>query len=336
MMNQEKEQERPFPDVLDALFTDEQVDIALLYRLSDVSESELAQFAQQWPTVDPERRRVIVRHLADISEENFVVDFTEVFAHGLRDSHAPVQVAALDGIWDSDNTALIPAIIDLLPPPQPVEVQTAAARALAHYVLMAEWGELPQRIQPPIVEALLTVYDAPATAVSVRRAALEALGAAAHPRVPHLITTAYDSGEHGMQVSALFAMGSSADPRWLSTVMAEMESPYPEMRAEAARAAGAIGRSDPIDLLDELVIDDADEVRTAAIVALGQIGGDRAYEILARLLEDDRYEPYFDLIEESLEESMWLSGEMSLLSMDGEDDEDDDEFGISTDHLPYS
>ena len=199
----------------------------------------------------------------------------------------------------------------------------AAARALAHYVLLAEWGQVNPDLTAPIVEALLAEYERPLAALEVRRAALEAVSSANHPRIPDLIQDAYDDAPMDLQLSAIFAMGGSADRRWLPILHDEMGSSSPDFRAEAARAAGAIGASDSIDALEALLVDEDLEVAIAAVYALGQIGGDRVNELLLRLSEDPDFEELYDAIDEALEEMESLSGDFDLLSF-AEDDDDDD------------
>lgn len=324
-----EETEQPFSTVLDALFTNEQLPVHLLYRLTDLTADEMADFSRRWPEVPAERRRVIVRHLADISEENFVVDFAPIFAQCFRDPAPPVRVAALDGLWDATHLPLVRPIIDMMQHDESVEVRAAAAAALAHYVLMAEWGELPPTISPPIVDALLAEFEKTETALPVKRAALEALGAASHPRLGSLIEDAYESEDFEMQLSAVFAMGSSASSRWLPTVLDEMDNPAAAMRIEAARAAGAIGSSDAVDELANLTVDENRDVRLTAVTALGQIGGDVAYRILADLADDPESEDLHEAVDEALEELTWMSGNLSLMSLEDDDSLfDGDEYTI--------
>jgi HEAT repeat protein len=176
----------PFSTLLDAIFEDEEVSIPLLYRLSDLSPEDLERFWQRWPTVNSERRRVIARHMADIVEDDFVVDFAPYFKQFLQDEAAPVKIAALDGVWDATDTTLIEPIIHLLQTAENVEVQTAAAGALAHFVLLSEWGEISPNISLRIVTPLLAVYEDGDTAVSVKRAALEAMSPAQNSRIPQI------------------------------------------------------------------------------------------------------------------------------------------------------
>src|SRR5690606_18447764 len=161
------------------------------------------------------------------------------------------RMAALDGLWDTSDLKLIPPITNLLNNDPDERVQAAAAGALGHFVLMAEWGQLPERILPGLLDVLLGRYDNEKTADSVRRVVLEALGPAGYPRVNQLIEEASESGDRGMQVNAVFAMGATADGRWSATVMGELESPYEELRPEAAGAVGAIGNSDFVERLAE-------------------------------------------------------------------------------------
>jgi len=282
--------------------------------------------------VDEERRATIVGHMAEIAEENTLVDFTPIFTYLLDDSYAAVRQGALDGVWDAIDPALIRPIINLLQTDPSVVVRAAAARALAHYVLLAEWGQIAPGVVTPIVDALLAEYEQPKANEEVKRAALEALASANHPRVPELIRNAYEDGSNEMQLSALFAMGLNADDRWLSIVSDEMESPSADFRAEAARAAGAIGNPEAIDGLEQLLHDEDVEVAIAAVYALGQIGSERATELLNRLADDPAYEDLYDAIDEALEEMDWMGGEFDLLALpDDEDEDENDDFAIDID-----
>lgn len=316
-----EEKQIPFSSVLEQLFTAEPLPLDLLYRLSDMSDADEARFWTGWTAVADERRWVIMRHLANISEENFVVDFVPVFSRAITDSFAPVRVAALDGLWDTTSVSLVRPIIRLMQTDEDVDVRAAAAAALAHYVLLAEWGQVPAHISPVIVEALLAEYDKPDMAIAVKRSALEALGAANHPRVAGIIEDAYESARLDIQMSAVFAMGNSADPRWLPTVIDEMQNPSDEMRAEAARAAGSIGGSDAVEALANLLLDQELTVTLAAIEALGQIAGDRPTELLQALLDDSDFEDLHEAVAEALEEMALLGGDVDFdwLAVDDED-----------------
>lgn len=316
-------QEKPFAGVLSALFTDEELPIHLLHRLSDLSAKDLAQFKRQWPTVDEDRRVALARHMADIVEFNFMVDFSPVFTYLFTDRSAAVRTAALDGMWDSEDPELVSPIINMLQTDSDVNVRVAAARALAHYILLAEWGQFDPLLAEPAVAALLAEYERPGVASELKRATLEAVSTAAHPRVAELIDEAYEEGNDDLQLSAIFAMGNTADERWLPILTAELGSPSADFRAEAARACGMIGDPALIDELEELISDKEMEVGIAAVYAIGQIGGDQAVELLSALLEDPDYEEYYDAIEEALEEIEWMGDEFDFLTPSDDDDDDD-------------
>lgn len=328
MDREDKAQEIPFEQVLDNLLGDEAIKVPLLFRLSDLETADFTQFKTRWLLVDDERREAVARHLADISEENYVVDFAPIFAFLLKDLLASVRQAALDGLWDATDLSLLQPIMKLMTEDEETAVRASAAATLAHYVLLSEWGQLPAHVSGKIVPQLLAQYEAPDAPLAVRRAALEAMAAANHPRIHELIIEAYHDADPYLQMSAVFAMGSSADPRWLPTVLQEMESHMPEMRAEAARAAGNIGSSDAIADLADLAIDEDEDVALAAISALGQIGGDEATRILQELFDDPEFEPFQEAIEEALEEMSWLSGALNMLSFAEDEDEGDDEMGM--------
>ena len=320
-----KEEEKAFATVLKDLFEADPLPIPELYRLSDMSAENWTAFASGWTAVSDERRQAIVRHLADISEDNFIVNFAPIFTHSLEDALPEVRVAALDGLWDVMDLRLITPITAMMQTDPEEAVRAAAVGALGHYVLLAEWGQLPERILPGLVDSLLAEYDKEDTAVAVRRVLLEAIGAAHHPRVNELIEEAYENGDQSMQMSAIFAMGNTADRRWTVTVLGEMESPYEDMRAEAARAAGAIGSSDFVPLLAELAYDEDLAVQVAAVTSLGQIGGDDVQRILANMLDDSEVEEVdelFEAVEEAMEESAMMAGDYKFVDFPLEDEDE--------------
>jgi HEAT repeat protein len=320
------ENERSVEDILNTLNSAESVSIPLLYHLSDLGPDELEKFCTMWPRLNEERRRIIVRHLADITEENYLVDFSDVFSFCLEDKAAPVRMASLDGLWDSERVGLIDRILKMMMSDPHMDVRSLAAATLGHFILMAEWGQIPASSVETAIDALIETLENEESEPAVRRAALESLGAAPHPRVPDLIESAYDSADLGMQLSALFAMGRSADRRWLPIVLDELSSMVDEMRLEAARAAGGIGHSDAVPELADLALSDDLEVRLAAITALGQIGSDRASEVLQGIAEDPDTVELHDTVNEALEELSWLGGGMDLSLYHSEADRDVDSF----------
>lgn len=324
-----KQPNKSFPAVLDALFGDEKIQVPLLYRLSDMSETDRGLFDQRWPALSDERRRMIIRHLADIAEENFLVDFSALFMLSLQDLYAPVRVAGLDGLWDSQDLKLVDTILAMVQFDEDEQVRTTAVATLSHYLLMAEWGQVPATITKKIVPILLDQYNHKGDSIAFKKATLETLGIVAEERVQNLIQSAYDSNNHDLQLSAIFAMGNSADRHWMPIVLDEMSSDDSEMRAEAIRAAGLIGSSDAFEKLEGLVYDQDDDVALAAVEALGLIGGEMAAEILQKVLENEELEHLHEAAEEVLEEMDWLSGEFPMLAYDPEE-EPDEMFGEDT------
>jgi HEAT repeat protein len=320
MMNENNE--LTFEQVLTSLFENENLPIHLIYRLSDLSPYEIAEFRKTWPTVGRERRVSITRHMVDISEESYLVNFDTVSRSLFEDEDAAVRLAALDVVWDSTDTSLIPSILGILQHDVDPDVRAGAARALAHYVLLGEWGELDVIHTEPIVKVLMDEYERPDTSIQVKRAALEAMAPAGKSRIEDFITDAYESGPFELQLSAVFAMGNTADSRWLSILEDEFENSSSEMRAEAARAAGAIGDSQIIDALQQLLVDEDIDVTLTAIHSLGQIGGERAMQILSNLSEDPDFEEFYDVIDEALDNMDWMAGEFDLLAYSQDEDDD--------------
>ena len=81
--------------------------VAKLYALSNLDGADLARVQAAWPRLLDERRRATIRHLVDIAETNFEVNFGPVFRLALNDSDAEVREAALDGLWEDTDPALV-------------------------------------------------------------------------------------------------------------------------------------------------------------------------------------------------------------------------------------
>jgi HEAT repeat protein len=319
-------QKKPFASVLATLLSTDDPSLRLIYDLSDMSPANFDTFKSAWPEASDERRAALARHMADIAEENYVVNFAPVFLHLLSDPLPAVKVAALDGLWDAEDAEMAPTIISLLRDDINVEVRAAAARSLAHFILLGEWGLIDDYNTPLIVDALLAVYEQPRTPDEVRRAALEAMSSVTHPRIAGLIEDAYEEGDNDLQLSAIFAMGNSADNRWLPTLEQELTSESAEFRAEAARACGLLGDEAVVEALEELLTDEDSEVIAAVIEALGQIGGETAFVILSGLSENPDYEEFGEVIDNAMDEMEWAGGEFDLFSF-----ADDEGNGVASD-----
>lgn len=298
---EQEEDKRPFTEILHDLLHGDDVELNYLPRLSDLYGDTLARFKEEWSKTDDERRLIIAHHLTDLTEFNFVVDFESLFVLMLADENSDVRITGLNGLWDSVTTSLIPTILELAHDDDALDVQVAAARTLTHYVLLAEWEELPAVPVAPIVPSLIELYDEPTTAVSLKAAILEAISPAPHPRLSSMIEDAYGSADRQLRLSAIFAMGGAADERWLPILLEEIESYETDVRIEAIRAIGLIGDETAVsDLINQLVDEDEDII-SITIQALGEIGGDQASEVLRNLLENPDYESYEDAIDEALE-----------------------------------
>lgn len=321
----------PFSQILDALKNDQSVHLPYLQRLSDMETAEMHAFQAQWPTFADERRRMIARHLVEITEENYLVDFEQVFSFFLSDKYAPVRQAALEGLWDSTNARHVATILRLLETDEDDEVRARGARTLGNYTFQSLCGLMPEHVAGMVLPALIRLLESPDTAAVLRRSALESASYADDKRIDAFIEDAYDHGDYRMQISALNAMGVNGALRWLPAVLDELESPYEEIRLAAARAAGHIGDVQAINQLVRLIEEDDYEIQVAAVEALAAIGGEVAERILMDMLEDPDMEALYEIIEESLDDVSWANvlDDYPLFDMEPdtllpEEDEDDD------------
>ena len=306
----------------------EPVSVASLYALSGLDRADLDKVRSVWPTIPLERRQVAIRHLVDIAEDNFEVDFNSIYRLGLVDVDPDVRAAAIDGLWEDGDPVLVAQFIKLLQSDAAENVRVAAASALGHFVLLGEYEELPAEKVEPVVTALQVVFANTNESIEVRRHAVEALGFRSSPEIEQIIQKAYTQPDERMRVSAVFAMGRSVDDQWGEIVLKEMDAHDPEMRFEAARAAGEIEYAPAVNPLIRLIEDVDDDVQRAAVWSLGQIGGDKSRQVLTAILESDA-EYLHEIAQDALDELEFNSGSHPLGMLDF--DEDDEEWVLDAD-----
>lgn len=276
--------------------------------LSDLTVEDATRLAQLWPRLPVAERRRLAESLVQLAEGDFSLDFTTIFRLALHDSDATVRASAIGGLWEDEDTRLIPQLTRLLLEDGSEEVRAVAAQCLGHFVLLGELEKIHPRSFEAACEALLTAHHNPQETLEVRRRALESLAYASLPALPALLQTACAHPEAPLRLSAIFAMGRSADPRWKETVIQELRSPDPAMRYEAARACGELAAGDALHELVELTEDVDSEVQEAALWALGQIGGELARGTLEQHLNSDN-EALHEAANAALNELEFLHGD---------------------------
>jgi HEAT repeat protein len=309
------------------------IPFSLLYGLSDLSGERLHAFCDAWDAFPGALRQQVIGALVELGEASFEVHFDPIFLYCLQDPDEEVRALAVEGLWESDQVALIGSLLSMLRSDPSARVRAAAAAGLGRFVLAGELEELEQPIQARIVTELLTALHLAGESVDVRRRAVEAVSYACTPETSEAITLAYYDDDEEMRLSAVVGMGRSCDARWREILLEELESSSPAMRYEAAWACGELMLRQAVPGLSQLLDDPDLEVRNAAIWALGQVGGEQAKCILLAAYEDAD-EDTQEALEDALAEQALLEGEVEFMLVDVED-EWDDAFGDELDDLLY-
>jgi HEAT repeat protein len=165
----------PSVEALLAHLKDEATPLSIprLYWLSDLSEEELEQVARVWLTLSTARRRAIMSHLVDISEENTEVDFGRIFRMALSDPDPELRALAIDGLWYEDqDLQLMRRFFELFEKDPSVEVRARAAIGLGRYLFNAcIMEQIPLSAVRPAIEALRQAFYNPEEPLEVRRRA---------------------------------------------------------------------------------------------------------------------------------------------------------------------
>jgi HEAT repeat protein len=302
---------------------DKSIAFSSLYLLSDLSGSTLEAFQEAWVRYESPIRRRLMKALVELAESSFEVHFDPLFRMSLADPDDEVRALALDGLWESQDMALIGPMLSLLRVDPSPAVRAAAATGLGRFVLAGELEQLEDPVKARIVTDLLTTVHLADESVDVRRRALEAMAYVCTPEVQDAIDLAYHHEDEQMRISAVAGMGRSCDRRWAEILLVELESSSPAMRYEAAWASGELRLVKAIPLLQQLIDDPDSQVRIAAIEALGQIGGQQARDVLLAAAEDaDEYT--LEALSDALAEQSLLEGDLSFMVYPPDENDDDD------------
>lgn len=268
--------------------SNERLGTQYLYSLSDMTRERFMRFQEVWPGVEVGRRRMLMRSLVELTELSFEVNFDPVFLVALGDDDSEVRAAAIGGLWENEDQALIGPLVHLLRADEASNVRAAAAMALARFVLLGELEKIDRAPAMLAEQALLETLRSAEEELEVRRRAVEAIAYSGEAGVREIIEAAFYDEDEKMQASALFAMGRSADPYWCKLLVRELDNPDPELRFEAARACGELETRLAVSRLIQMSMGDQDrEVQQAAVWALGRIGGREAREALETFYESE-------------------------------------------------
>ncbi len=265
--------------------TEKPLVVSKLVNLSDLSREEMQTFVGAWAAIDVARRRQIVGMMVELAEDNFELDYDEIFRLCLGDGDGEVRAKAIEGLSECEERSLLDPLIGLLLGDLDGSVRAAAAVALGTFAMLAEFGELPAHDADKVEKALLTAFNNKKEQIDVRCRALEAISMLSKPQVEDMIRQAYQSDDLEFRAGALCAMGRTCNSDWLSILFQELSSPYPQLRFEAARACAELEAEKAVPRLIELIHDSDAQVQISAIEALGRIGGREAKQALQECLD---------------------------------------------------
>jgi len=253
-----------------------------------MTHERLMRFQEVWPGIEVGRRRTLMHSLVELTELSFEVNFDPIFLVAMGDDDSEVRAAAIDGLWENEDQALIGPLVHLLRADEASNVRAAAAMALARFILLGELEKIDRAPAMLAEQALLETLRSAEEELEVRRRAVEALAYSGEAGVRDIIETAFYDEDEKMQASALFAMGRSADPYWCKLLVRELDNSNPELRFEAVRACGELETRLAVSRLIQMSMDDQDrEVQQAALWALGRIGGREAREALETFCDSE-------------------------------------------------
>jgi hypothetical protein len=305
----------PFEEVLTALLDAEQtLDPIMLYRLSDISQENLAALDQIWDMIHLDRRRALMEDLEQLTDDNTLLSFEPIFRRALVDDDESVRFFATRAIEVFDTDDLIPFFLDVLDEDGSIDLRAVTASVLGKYIYRGELDKISKRIQKEIEDRLFVILDGDHP-LEIQRRALEAVSYSSRDEVKVHILSAYENEQDDWIASALFAMGRSYDHEYSELVLDRLQHTSPKVRLEAVRACGELVLDDAVPVIMDL-LNDLPDIRETAIWALSQIGGEEAGPAIHELLEDEVSSEEEELIQQALERLDFLEDGVNLSMFD--------------------
>ena len=169
--------ERPFPS-------------RYLPRLSDLEGANLEAFQQAWAGLPLARKRLLLKNLNDLFDEDTLLSFESLASKIIQDEDSEVRTLALRLLEETNDTRLISNLVKILKDDPNVETRARAATVLGQFIRMGELGELSEE-KRDLVEGVMLKAARSEYAI-VGRAALEALGYSSNPALDELIQNAFN------------------------------------------------------------------------------------------------------------------------------------------------
>ncbi len=270
---------------------------------SDLLSAERQAVESQWRVSSSALKRQVLRALNEASEAMFELNYREIALLSLDDEDGLVRAAGVELLWTDETVEVMRKLMRLAKNDIERAVRTCALKELGRFILLGEYGEIPEAIAAEAQQRTLRLHTDQSEPLEVRRRALEALANSSHPQVQTLIRAAYLNGNHDLRISAIFAMGRTCSKEWHEILLDELESTDNEVVYEAATACGQIQLQESVRRIGELALSDDRELQLTAIWALGEIGGRHASEILTRLEEANEDEETAAVVDEALDKA---------------------------------
>lgn len=305
---------------------------AYLYRLSDLSEQDLAEIKSFWHEIPVWRKQALMEDIEEMSENDPLLSYENLSLFALSDADARVRELAIRSLAYYEEPAFLTTLLDILKNDQSSAVRAASAFALGKFVFLGEIEELAAERLREVEDRLIETFTGNDTLL-VRRSALEALGFSSRPEVEAFVREAYYSNNRDLIASSLVAMGRSVDSEYTPLVEAMLDHEDAVIRYEAARAAGELEAVSCRQRLLELVDDPDLDVRLAAIWSLSQIGGEGVMDRLLDLFDTTEDDEVLDVLEDALDNLAFTEGDGFLGLLDVEQMFRDSEAGEFDDYL---
>src|SRR4030067_171246 len=105
--------------------------------LSDLDTAEVERLRKSWTRLDSTHRRDIMGELGRLAQEHIELNFDRVDRMALSDPDGQVRRIAIENLWESEDPALVPALVRALGDSDPA-VRAAAAAAPGAFVYLGE------------------------------------------------------------------------------------------------------------------------------------------------------------------------------------------------------
>src|SRR5688572_19606190 len=126
-----------------------------LAKLSGLRGQPLEDFFVTWHELPVAERRLAVKTMAELAEDNVELYFNDLYRRFMKDPDAEVRALAIEGLWEDDRASTADLLMETVRTDAAESVRASAVDGLGRFALRISLGELRPQVAERVRAFLL-------------------------------------------------------------------------------------------------------------------------------------------------------------------------------------